>query len=73
MRCTLSTDSTLSSLVGAIKRSPIFVRLSARALSPAEWARIRTSTQVDAFVLAWIASHVPRRRHKHPGMQAGYH
>jgi hypothetical protein len=39
------------------------VRLGAGLLSAAEWARIRRSPEVDAFVLAWIASHVrePRR------------
>jgi hypothetical protein len=41
------------------------VRLCARLLfSPSQWARIRNSPEVDAFVLAWIASHVrePRQR-----------
>jgi hypothetical protein len=61
----LSSTGRLRVLVAAIKRSPILVRLCARLLfSPSQWARIRNSPEVDAFVLAWIASHVrePRQR-----------
>ena len=53
----------LDALLAAIKSSPIVVRLAAR-LFPAKhfqdehWARVRKSPDVDAFVLAWIASHV---------------
>jgi hypothetical protein len=54
----LSSCSTVRALVAAIRSSPIMVRLGARLLSTAEWARIRKSPEVDAFVLAWIASHV---------------
>ena len=63
MGCRLSSSGRLSALVAAIKSSPIMVRLGAGLLSAAEWARIRRSPDVDAFVLAWIASHVrePRR------------
>ena len=59
----LSSSGSLRALVAAIRNSPIMVRLGARLLSAAEWARIRKSPEVDAFVLAWIASHVrgPRR------------
>ena len=53
----------LNALVAAIKRSPIVVRLAARLRHVPDWARIRKSPDVDAYVLAWIASHVrgPRR------------
>ncbi len=63
MACRLSSSSGLRALIAAVKRSPIIVRLGARLLSASEWARIRNSPEVDAFVLAWIASHVrgPRR------------
>jgi hypothetical protein len=58
----------LTTLLAAIKRSPI-VLMSARLfrnrrVNASEWARIRNSPEVDAFVLAWIAGHVqePSRR-----------
>jgi hypothetical protein len=53
----------LHALVAAIRRSPIVVRLAAALLLAREWARVRRSPEVDAYVLAWIASHVrePRR------------
>jgi hypothetical protein len=59
----LSSCGTVRALVAAIRSSPIMVRLGARLLSTAEWAKMRKSPEVDAFVLAWIASHVrdPRR------------
>jgi hypothetical protein len=53
---------TLRTLLPAIKRSPIVVA-GGRMLgwssqfSVCEWARIRNSPEVDAFVLAWIAGH----------------
>jgi len=56
----------LQALLAAIKSSPIVVRLTARLLQAREWARVRQSPEVDAYVLAWIASHVrhrPRRPH----------
>jgi hypothetical protein len=37
--------------------------LRARLFCAAEWARIRRSPDVDAYVLAWIASHVRDRSH----------
>jgi hypothetical protein len=39
------------------------VRLSERLLLARDWASVRKSPDVDAYVLAWIASHVrgPRR------------
>ena len=48
----------LDALIAAIGRSPIVVRLAARWIQASEWARIRKSPEVDAYVLAWIASHV---------------
>jgi hypothetical protein len=59
----ISSMGGLRALLAAIRSSPIIVRLGARLLSASEWARIRNSPEVDAYVLAWIASHVrePRR------------
>jgi hypothetical protein len=51
----------LRALVAAIKASPIV----ARARASLDWARVRKSPEVDAFVLAWIASHV-RGRSRRP-------
>ncbi len=62
MACRLSSTGGLRALIAAINRSPIVVRLGGWRLTPSEWARIRKSPQVDAFVLAWIASHVPGPR-----------
>jgi hypothetical protein len=58
-----SPGADLRALLAAIKRSPIVARIAAR-LSPArDWSSVRNSPDVDAYVLAWIASHVrgPRR------------
>jgi len=55
----------LHALLAAIKRSPITARLSARLFDARDWARVRKSPDVDAFVLAWIASHV-HDRPRHP-------
>ena len=59
----MSTGARLYALVAAIKRSPILVRMSERLLLARSWASVRKSKDVDAYVLAWIASHVrgPRR------------
>jgi hypothetical protein len=57
-----SAGTGLNALLAAIKRSPIVVLLTERLLRAREWARIRRSPGVDAYVLAWIASHVPRHR-----------
>jgi hypothetical protein len=59
----------LYALLAAIKRSPIVVRTAQRlaldwaSLRKLDWAIVRKSPDVDAYVLAWIASHVrgPRR------------
>ena len=52
----------LYALIAAIKRSPIVVRLSERLLLTRDWASVRKSPDVDAYVLAWIANHVSGRR-----------
>jgi hypothetical protein len=49
----------LYALIAAIKQSPIVVRLSERLLLARDWASVGKSPDVDAYVLAWIASHVP--------------
>ena len=54
----LSTGARLYALVAAIRRSPIVLRLAERMLLAREWASVRKSPHVDAYVLAWIASHV---------------
>ncbi len=58
-----SAGARLQPLIAAIKRSPIVLRLSERLLLARDWASVRKSPEVDAYVLAWIASHVrgPRR------------
>jgi hypothetical protein len=58
-----SAGARLQALIAAIKRSPIVLRLSERLLLARDWASVRKSPEVDAYVLAWIASHVrgPRR------------
>jgi len=58
----LVTAGKLQLLLAAIARSPIVAHLRTHLLSPSEWARIRKSPEVDAFVLAWIASHARERR-----------
>jgi len=62
----LSAGARLYALLAAIRRSPIVLRLTERLLLARDWARVRKSPDVDAYVLAWIASHVrdarrPRR------------
>jgi hypothetical protein len=48
----------LRALVAAIGASPIVARVRASL----DWASVRKSPEVDAFVLAWIASHVRESR-----------
>jgi hypothetical protein len=62
MTCRVS--SSVPALIAAIRSSPIVVWLGARFFSASEWARIRKSPEVDAYVLAWIASHVPGPRRR---------
>ena len=48
----------LRALLAAIKRSPIVARLTAGLSIGRDWLTVRRSADVDAYVLAWIASHV---------------
>jgi len=57
-----SARAPLYALIAAIKQSPIVVRLSERLLLASDWASVRKSPDVDAYVLAWIASHAPDTR-----------
>jgi hypothetical protein len=62
----MSAVAPLYALLAAIKRSPILLRVSERLLLARPWASVRKTPDVDAYVLAWIASHVrgsrrPRR------------
>jgi hypothetical protein len=73
----LSTGSGLKALLAAIQRSPIVVRFASQlsqvrdqlsqvrdwaSWQKVPWASVRRSPDVDAYVLAWIASHVRARR-----------
>jgi hypothetical protein len=58
----LSAGTGLYALLAAIRNSPIVVRMAGRLAQARDWARIRKSPEVDAYVLAWIAGHVPRNR-----------
>jgi hypothetical protein len=73
----LSVGAGLGALLAAMQRSPIVVRFASQLsqvrdqLSHARdwaswqkvpWASVRRSPDVDAYVLAWIASHVRTRR-----------
>jgi hypothetical protein len=60
----LASSPSLRTIIAAVKRSPIVVRLTQWRCTAAEWAKIRNSPDVDAFVLAWIASHVPPSRRR---------
>jgi hypothetical protein len=57
-----SVGAGLQALLAAIRKSPIVVRLAERLLLAREWASVRNSPDVDAYVLAWIASHARGRR-----------
>ena len=54
----LAAKADLPSLQAAIASSPIVMPVFERPI--AHWQTIRQSPEVDAFVLAWIASHVRR-------------
>ena len=73
----LSAGSGLKALLAAIQRSPIVVRFASQLSQVRDqlsqvrdwaswqkmpWASVRRSPDVDAYVLAWIASHVRTRR-----------
>ena len=53
-----SAAADLESLRAAIARSPILLRSATSVAPVADWAAIRRSPDADAFILAWIASHV---------------
>ncbi len=73
----LPTGTGLKALVAAIQRSPIVVRFASQlsqvrdqlsqvrdwaSWQKVPWANVRRLPDVDAYVLAWIASHVRARR-----------
>ena len=66
----LSTGTGLKVLLAAIQRSPIVVRFASQlsqvrdwaSWQKVPWANVRRLPDVDAYVLAWIASHVRARR-----------
>jgi hypothetical protein len=73
----LPTGTGLKALLAAIQRSPIVVRFASQlsqvrdqlsqvrdwaSWQKVPWASVRRSPDVDAYVLAWIASHVRTRR-----------
>ena len=66
----LSAGTGLGALLAAIQRSPIVVRFASQfsqvrdwaSWQKVPWASVRRSADVDAYVLAWIASHVRTRR-----------
>jgi hypothetical protein len=58
----MSMGAPLYAVIAVIKQSPIVVRLSKRLLLARDWTSVRKSPDVDAYVLAWIASHVPDTR-----------
>jgi len=55
----MNMGGSLYALIAAIKQSPIVLRLSERLLLARDWASVGKSPDVDAYVLAWIASHLP--------------
>lgn len=65
-----SAGTGLGALLAAIQRSPIVVRFASQLSQVRDWASwqkmpwasVRRSPDVDAYVLAWIASHVRTRR-----------
>jgi hypothetical protein len=50
----------LQALLEVIRQSPIVVRLTNGLFFGRDWASVRKSPDVDAYVLAWIASHTRR-------------
>ncbi len=52
-----SAAADLQALVAAIAGSPILVARTPAPFLP-DWEKLRKSSDVDAVVLAWIASHV---------------
>jgi hypothetical protein len=65
----MNAGASLYALLAAIKQSPILLRVSERLLLARPWASVRKSPDIDAYVLAWIASHVRgSRRPRHTFM-----
>ena len=61
-----SVAADLQALLDAITASPIiFWRRRAPVKPSGDWASVRKSGEVDAYVLAWIASHVRDSRRSH--------
>ena len=57
-----SIGSALAAAGNAPSKATVRLTSAARGtrhVSPAEWAKVRHSPEVDAYVLAWIASHKP--------------
>ncbi len=48
----------LQALLAAVKGSPIVVRPVVQPPAALRWSAVRRSGNADAYVLAWIASHV---------------
>ncbi|HEY6255783.1 MAG TPA: hypothetical protein VIY51_08320 [Xanthobacteraceae bacterium] len=65
MNAKFEAPADLRALRALVERSPI---RSLPAQGPeaifADWERDRKSTDVDALILAWIASHVQRPAHR---------
>jgi hypothetical protein len=70
-----SVAAGLQALFAAIKVSPILVwpRLRLPGISFGEWATVRKSGDADAYVLAWIASHVRGNTSRRPGSSSLIH
>jgi hypothetical protein len=51
----------LEAIVTAIATSPIVAPPVEPQFALSDWERVRHSTDVDGFILAWIASHVRPR------------
>jgi hypothetical protein len=66
VRSVPSAGAGLYALIAAIRRSPIVARLAGRFFPASEWAVVRKSPEVDAFVLAWIASEARDARRSRP-------
>ena len=59
-KCPQRPVADMKALIAAIQASPIVAwrRRRAAAAPFGDWATVRRSGDVDAYVLAWIASHV---------------
>ena len=52
----------LDSIVLTIANSPIIVRCATLEARLTDWEKTRRSSDIEEVILAWIASHVGRRR-----------